>query len=70
MLNSAACRSKTPRAPAEAPRGKNSSRAKGLMQGHPARYNRTDETSRLVIKGIHSAFPARHMVAFHSGREG
>ena len=50
MLNSAACRSKTPRAPAEAPRGKNSSRAKGLMQGHPARYNRTDETSRNITK--------------------
>ena len=46
MLNSAACRSKIPRAPAEAPHCENSSRGRGLMQGRRARYRRADETSR------------------------
>ena len=46
MMNSADCRSKTARAPAEAPCCEKSSRDKGLMQGHRAGYRRADETSR------------------------
>lgn len=46
MLNSAACRSETSRAPAEAPGCEKSSRGKGLVQGCRARYRRADETSR------------------------
>ena len=48
MLNSAACRSKTTRAPAGAPRCGNSSRDKGLMQGRSLRYRRAFEISRNI----------------------
>ena len=49
MLNSAACGSKTPRAPAESPCCEKSSRDKGLTQGHRARNRRADETSSYDI---------------------
>ena len=50
MLNSAACRMKTARAPAGAPTCEKSSRSKGLTPGHRARYRRADETSRHVFQ--------------------
>ena len=46
MLNSVACRSKTPRTPAEAPWREKLSGGKALVQGSRARYRRADETSR------------------------
>ena len=52
MLNSAAFRLKTARAPAGSPcRGKPGS-DKGLMQGSGLRYRRAYETSRKVIDDI------------------
>ena len=50
MLNSAACRTKTERAPTEAPSCEKSSRSKGLTQGDRARHRRADETSRYVFQ--------------------
>ena len=52
MLNSAACRSKTARAPARSPCCEKSSRGKGLMQGRGLRCRRAYETSRKMIEGI------------------
>ncbi len=46
MLNSAACRMKTARAPAGEPACEKSSMSKGLTLGHRARYRRAEETSR------------------------
>ena len=51
MLNSAACRMKTARAPAGALTCEKSSRAMGLTPGHRARYRGAAETSRLVCAG-------------------
>lgn len=50
MLNSADCRSKTVRAPAEAPFCGKSSRDKGSMQDRGRRHRRASETSRQVTK--------------------
>lgn len=46
MLNSAACRTKTARAPAGAPACEKSSRGKGLTRGYRAPCRRADEISR------------------------
>ena len=54
MLNSAACRMKTARAPVGAPACEKSSRSKGLTQGDRARYRPADETGRNVFQE-HSA---------------
>ena len=64
MLNSAACRSKTPRAPAEAPGCEKSGRGKGLVQGCRARYRRAGETSRKVrLGGVRSRDRSNQMEA-------
>ena len=59
MLNSAACRSKTARAPAGAPCRENSSRGKGLMQGRSLRYRRAYETSRYAFEWRAAALSRR-----------
>ena len=51
MLNSAACRSKTARAPARSPCYEKSGRGKGLMQGCGLRCRRAYETSRNAFQG-------------------
>ena len=59
MLNSAACRSKTARAPAGAPRCGKSSRDKGLMQGRSLRCRRAYEISRKVIEDTRQRIPGQ-----------
>ena len=59
MLNSAACRTKTARAPAEAPACEMSSRDMGLTHGHRASYRRADETSRYAFEWRAAAFSRR-----------
>ena len=58
MMNSAACRSKTARPPAEVPWCEKSSKGQGLVQGRRALYRRADETSRKVIEGTTWGFAA------------
>ena len=52
VLNSAACRMKTARAPAGAPACEKSSRSNGLTQGRRAHYRRADETSRYMLNVV------------------